>query len=152
MAPTGVVMNRTLELPYPTWQGPLKEVVVESDREKQFEKALEVESLILQRLRQLKESSNSHSERRAIDDGLSLLRTIKWERLGMPCKSCGSVNQGEFSAEVGIHFLGGLKNIDKPVVWAFPKLVVCLDCGTAEFVVLEEQLHQLAKRDAAAAG
>jgi hypothetical protein len=52
---------------------------------------------------------------------------------------------------MGIHFLE-LKNIDKPVVWVFPEVVVCLDCGTAEFAVLEPELHQLAKRDAAAAG
>ena len=67
----------------------------------------------------------------------------------MPCRSCGSVNQRKFSAEMGIHFLG-LKNIDKPVVWVFPKLVVCLDCGTAEFAVPEAELRQLAKRDATA--
>jgi hypothetical protein len=30
---------------------------------------------------------------------------------GMPCKSCGSVNQKKFSAEMGIHF-AELKNID----------------------------------------
>ena len=52
---------------------------------------------------------------------------------------------------MGIHFLG-LKNIDKPVVWVFPNVVVCLDCGTAEFTVPEEQLRFLAKDDAAAAG
>jgi len=69
----------------------------------------------------------------------------------MPCKSCGSVNQGKFSAEMGIHFLG-LKNIDKPVVWVFPKLVVCLDCGATEFVLPDAELCLLAKSDAAAAG
>ena len=52
---------------------------------------------------------------------------------------------------MGIHFLG-LKNIDKPVVWVFPKLVVCLDCGTAEFVLPDAELCLLAKGDAAAAG
>ncbi len=56
--------------------------------------------------------------------------------VGMPCKSCASVNQEKFSAEMGIHFIG-LKNIDKPVVWVFPEVVVCLDCGTAEFAVPE---------------
>ena len=64
----------------------------------------------------------------------------------MPCKSCGSVNQQKFSGEICIHFPG----IDKPNVWVFPALVVCLDCGTAEFAVPEEELRQLAKRDAAA--
>jgi hypothetical protein len=42
----------------------------------------------------------------------------------------------------------GLKNIDRPVVWVFPELVVCLDCGTAEFAVPEAELRQLVKRDA----
>ena len=66
----------------------------------------------------------------------------------MPCKSCGSVNQGKLSAEIGIHF-PGLKNIDKPVLWVFPELIVCLDCGTAEFPVPEAELRELAKIDAA---
>jgi len=37
-------------------------------------------------------------------------------------------------------------------VWVFPKLIVCLDCGTTEFTVPKSELHQLAKGDAAAAG
>jgi hypothetical protein len=69
----------------------------------------------------------------------------------MPCKSCGSTNQRKFGGEIGIHF-PGLKNIDKPVVLVFPEVVVCVDCGTAEFVVPETELRQLAKGDAAAAG
>ena len=69
----------------------------------------------------------------------------------IPCKSCGSVNQKKFSAEMGIHF-PELKDIDKPVVWVFPEVVVCLDCGTAEFAVPEAELRQLSKGDAAAAG
>jgi hypothetical protein len=50
---------------------------------------------------------------------------------------------------MGIHF-PELKDIDKPVVWVFPEVVVCLDCGTAELVVPKEKLRQLAKGDAAA--
>jgi hypothetical protein len=69
----------------------------------------------------------------------------------MPCKSCWSVNQSKFPAEMAIHF-PGLKNIDKPVVWVFPEVVVCLDCGTAEFAVPEAELRQLAMGDAAAVG
>jgi hypothetical protein len=60
----------------------------------------------------------------------------------------GALNLGEAQ---GIHF-PELKDIDKPVVWVFPEVVVCLDCGTAEFAVPEAELRQLAKGDAAAAG
>jgi hypothetical protein len=69
----------------------------------------------------------------------------------MLCKSCGSVNQKKFSAEMGIHF-PGLKDIDKPTVWVFTEVVVCLDCCTAEFAVPEEELRQLAKGNAATVG
>jgi hypothetical protein len=59
-------------------------------------------------------------------------------------------HQKKFSAEIGIHF-PELKDIDKPVVWVFPKIVVCLDCGTAEFAVPEEELRQLKQSDSASA-
>jgi hypothetical protein len=70
---------------------------------------------------------------------------------GMPCKSCGSGNQSKFRGEIAVHFPGP-ENIDKPVVWVFPELVVCLKCGTAQFAVPEAELRLLAKGDAAAAG
>jgi hypothetical protein len=69
----------------------------------------------------------------------------------MPCTSCGSVNQKKFIGEMGIRS-SGLKGLNKPIVWVFPELIVCLDCGTAEFVVPEAELRVLAKGDAAAAG
>ena len=67
--------------------------------------------------------------------------------VGVSCKSCGSVDQSKFSGEMAIHF-PGLKNIDKPVVWVFPELVVCLNCGTAQFAVPEAELRLLAKAEA----
>ena len=69
----------------------------------------------------------------------------------MNCKSCGSDKQSRFTGEIGIHF-PGLKNIDKPVVWVFPELVVCLDCGNAVFAVPEAELRQLVRGDPASAG
>jgi hypothetical protein len=47
-----------------------------------------------------------------------------------------------FIGEMGIRS-PGLKNIDKPTVWVFPRLIVCLDCGTSEFVVPENKLGEL---------
>lgn len=67
----------------------------------------------------------------------------------MCCSSCGSENLGGFTAEIAIHF-PGLKNLHKPIVWVFPRLKVCLDCGIAQFTVPEAELRLLAKRDAAA--
>jgi hypothetical protein len=52
---------------------------------------------------------------------------------------------------MGIHF-SEPKKIDKPVVWVFPEIVVCLDFGTAEFTVTEAELCQLARGDDATAG
>jgi hypothetical protein len=69
----------------------------------------------------------------------------------MSCKSCGSINQKKFVGEIAIHS-PGLKGIDKPIVWVFPELVVCLECGFSEFAVPGAQLRLLAKGDAAAAG
>jgi hypothetical protein len=79
-----------------------------------------------------------------------LKRTVEKEGIRHVCKLCGSVNRKKFGAEMGIHF-PELKDIDKPVVWVFPEVLVCLDCGTAEFAVPEAELRQLARRDAAAA-
>jgi hypothetical protein len=66
----------------------------------------------------------------------------------MACKSCASENQRDFGAEINIHF-PGMQGIDKPAVWAFPKLTVCLDCGYTEFTIPETELRRLAKGAAA---
>ena len=60
----------------------------------------------------------------------------------MRCKSCGSGNQKTFIGEMGIRS-PGLKGLDKPIVWVFPELIVCFDCGIAEFAVPEAELRQL---------
>jgi hypothetical protein len=65
----------------------------------------------------------------------------------MGCRSCESENRKKFVGEIGIRS-PGLKNIDQPIVFIFPELSVCLDCGTAEFVVPEAELSQLATGEA----
>ena len=69
----------------------------------------------------------------------------------MQCRSCQSSSQKKFIAEMGIRS-GGLKNINQPVVWVFPEVIVCLDCGAAEFVVPDTELRLLAEGDAAGVG
>jgi hypothetical protein len=77
-------MEETIRLPYPEWQGPLEEAILEFDRDKLDEKVLKAEGMILERLRQFHQSNDGHNERTAINDGLSTLRTIKRERLDHP--------------------------------------------------------------------
>jgi len=60
----------------------------------------------------------------------------------MNCKGCHSDKQRVFNAETAIHF-PGLDGLDKPIVWVFPKLVVCLHCGFTEFAVPERELQVL---------
>ena len=62
--------------------------------------------------------------------------------IGTACRSCHSNNQGAFNGEVAIHF-PGLEGLNKPIVWVFPKLTVCLDCGFTEFSVPERELRVL---------
>jgi hypothetical protein len=65
----------------------------------------------------------------------------------MSCKSCKSENQSNFNGEIAIHF-PGLKGLDKPIVWVFPKLVVCLDCSFTEFAIPETELRVLREEGA----
>ena len=90
-------------------------------------------------------SSNGHPQSPLQVEILAYARkSIRQENVRSgSCKSCGSGNVGKFGGEIFIHFLG-LKNIDKPVVSVFPELLVCLDCGTAEFAVSEDELRLLA--------
>jgi hypothetical protein len=66
----------------------------------------------------------------------------------MACRSCGSRNQTRCGAEINIHF-PGRGGLDKPAVMAFPKIVVCLDCGVTEFTLQEAELRVLGEGGAA---
>jgi hypothetical protein len=66
----------------------------------------------------------------------------------MACKRCSSDRQGNFTAEMNFHFPGA-EGLDKPTVWLFPEVVVCLDCGLAEFNVEEPELCTLREGTAA---
>ncbi len=60
----------------------------------------------------------------------------------MPHTSCKSENQRNFNGEIAIHF-PGLAGLNKPIVWVFPKISICLDCGIAQFIVSEKELEVL---------
>jgi len=66
------------------------------------------------------------------------------------CRSCHSSNQSTFNGEIGIHF-AGREGWEKPLVWVFPKLLVCLNCGFTEFSIPDAELRRLEESSATAA-
>jgi len=80
-------------------------------------------------------------------DATPLQRWPQTERRCVMCRSCGSSNLTQFGSEIIIHF-SGLKNLDKPPVMLFPKILICLDCGVTEFTVPKAELDQLGERGA----
>jgi len=69
----------------------------------------------------------------------------------MACRSCGLENQIGFGAEINIHF-PGREGLNRPTVLAFPKLLVCENCGFAEFNMPETELRLLKKGAAECSG
>ncbi len=65
----------------------------------------------------------------------------------MACKLCGSFNQATFATEMNFH-LPGRAGLDTGPILASSKILVCLNCGHAEFVLSEGELQSL-KSDAA---
>jgi len=70
------------------------------------------------------------------------MRVEKQREVFMACISCGSEKRAEFGAEMNIHF-PGIKGLNKPAVWVFPKLMVCFGCGQALLKIPGTQLRQL---------
>jgi hypothetical protein len=60
----------------------------------------------------------------------------------MYCPSCASSRQAEFAAEVNLHFRGS-HHLHQPGVLAFPKVLVCLECGLSRFTTTKSQLENL---------
>src|SRR5215471_5612937 len=61
------------------------------------------------------------------------------------CPSCSSPMNREYTAEINIHFPGP-SGFDKPTIWVFPRLSVCLGCGCAQFTIPDGKLKQLQTR------
>jgi hypothetical protein len=60
--------------------------------------------------------------------------------MSMNCKVCESSNLRSFQAETNLHF-PGWRGLDRPSVFSFPMVIVCLDCGHAEFKVADRELQ-----------
>ena len=57
----------------------------------------------------------------------------------MSCKTCHSANQRVFRTEIAIHTETPTQ-LDRPHVFLFPKLLICGDCGFAEFTIEKSKL------------
>ena len=73
-----------MDLKYPQWQEPVASAILESNREQLREKVQKAEEAIAQRIEQLASDPGNEHERRALFDGLDLLRSVKKDRLGSP--------------------------------------------------------------------
>ena len=58
------------------------------------------------------------------------------------CKSCLEGHLRTFNGEIAIHF-SGIEGLNKAIVWVFPKLEVCTNCGFTEFLVPEREVRLL---------
>ena len=71
------------------------------------------------------------------------MHTIPAENDFACCPSCHlDENQKTFTSEIALHF-PGIGGLNKPIVWVFPKISVCLECGQARFMVPERELEFL---------
>lgn len=59
----------------------------------------------------------------------------------MACFSCRSENVKAFTSEINIH-LPGKANLTRSVL-AYPKLLVCMDCGLADVLLSQDELRNL---------
>jgi len=63
----------------------------------------------------------------------------------MKCRSCGaSLVVRKLNGEIALHFPGP-DGLNKPIVFVFPQVLVCLQCGFAEFAVPDEPLATIKK-------
>jgi hypothetical protein len=59
----------------------------------------------------------------------------------MACFSCRSENVKAFTSEINIHF-PAKANLARSLI-AYPRLLVCLDCGLADVLLSEDELRNL---------
>jgi hypothetical protein len=61
-----------------------------------------------------------------------------------PC-ACGADQQESFRAEIAIHHSGKKDNKSACALFVFPDVMVCLNCGNAQFKVPAPELGLLVK-------
>jgi hypothetical protein len=63
------------------------------------------------------------------------------------CPSCRLLQKVQFNSEMAVHLPFSM-HTSRTHVFLFPKICVCLNCGSAEFVVPKVELHRLATDEA----
>ena len=58
----------------------------------------------------------------------------------------GSRNSQPGSYKINMHFRG-FQGLEKLTLWAFPRLLVCLDCSFTQFTVSSDQVDALSESD-----
>jgi len=58
------------------------------------------------------------------------------------CNACASLELIELGSETCLHFTG-LKGLKKKPIYAFPKLTICLKCGSIQSNLSAEELEQV---------
>jgi len=81
----------TDSFPYPEWQKPCQEALIELDRDKLRERIAAAEAAIVSRVNGMPDAPASSVERRAIEDALAILRMLKRECLGTSRKEDSEV-------------------------------------------------------------
>lgn len=67
----------------------------------------------------------------------------------MPCDLCFSTTLAEFTVEMMIH--SARRSVEDPGALAFPKVLVCLQCGASRFSLPEDLLRELRNETGASA-
>ena len=70
------------DLKYPEWQEPVRQALLELNKEKLKAQVAAAEAAIAHRLQALSQSSNHQPERWAIEDAKAILRVLKRDILG----------------------------------------------------------------------
>ena len=65
----------------------------------------------------------------------------------MSCRVCSSSNQMECAAEMNIHFPDSLRNANEIGIFVYPRVLVCLDCGSSSFAIPTPELARLSAAD-----
>jgi hypothetical protein len=72
------------EMKFPAWQILFHQVLAESDTGKLAEKIQELDAIMFKRLQQFRQDPQGRDERDALNAALSILRSIKRDKLGFP--------------------------------------------------------------------